>query len=83
MPNLLKEGFERLAAASLPKNCSAQQRGDLEAFFMAGAWEYYNLVMGRMSDGPNDQPEDLQLLSDLDVELRNYWEDLRIRGKAI
>lgn len=83
MPLLLKEGFERLAAASMPNGASPQQRLDLEAFFMAGSWEYYHIVMNQTAPGGEPKVEDMELMASLHKEMIDYWTALRARGLAL
>lgn len=80
MPKRLRiaEQWDDFARALELHKTSPVQRQEMRRAFYGGAWALYNLQMNEVSvHGDDATPEDLQMMADLDQELREFAENVK------
>jgi hypothetical protein len=75
--NRVAEQWNTFAQAVLPKDCSDLQRKEMRRAFYAGAHMLFCMLVGSVSEGEETQPQDIQMLSDLNAECESFAEAVK------
>jgi len=78
---LMAEQWDQFARSVLPKDCSPTQRQEMRRAFYAGAQGILFRVIAAFAPETEPTAEDLQIMEDLDQELRNFGEMIK-KGRA-
>lgn len=63
--------------AAMPEKPSREQAAQMRRLFYAGALSVYGTILGSLTSGSAAEPADMQMLADLDDELRQFGEDAK------
>jgi hypothetical protein len=75
--NRVQEQWNTFAQAVLPKDCSDLQRKEMRRAFYAGAHMLFCMLVGGVSEGAEAEPQDIQMLSDLNAECEAFAESIK------
>lgn len=78
---LMAEQWSEFETKILPKNCGPVQRREMRRAFYAGAHAILFRVIELLAPETEPTAEDLQIMTDLNAELKEYAEDLKA-GRA-
>lgn len=74
------EEWNYLASKAIPPEVGALQRKEMEKSFFSGAFALYTRLMRLIDSGPETTKKDLDMMKDIDHELRSYFEKLKREG---
>ena len=80
-PKRLAKAWEDYERKVLPPTAGRTQRIESRRAFYAGAQTIMAVMIGGMSDSADVEPEEIDLMENLDAELKAYVEDV-LAGKA-
>jgi hypothetical protein len=72
MKHRMASSWLNFAAAVLPKDCTPAQHKDMRMAFYGGAWALFCMVMRELTPGPEATLADLNMMAELDAELREF-----------
>jgi hypothetical protein len=74
--------WESFSKAAVPKDAPERQRQATRDAFYAGAQSVFTLLIEGLSEGPESEPEDEQLMENINAELKAFGEELTARCLA-
>ena len=78
---LMAEQWDKYARTVLPANCSPVQKQETRRAFYAGAQSILFSIIAAFAPESEPTAEDLQVMEDVDQELRDFGEAIR-QGRA-
>lgn len=76
----IREEWDKLVKAAIHPQISELQRSEMEKCFYAGAASLYNLLIHGVSPGKRVEASDMQMMQDIDIEIRQYFKNLAHGG---
>ena len=74
---LIATEWENYKRAVLPKDAPAVQVTESRRAFYAGSWAFYALVMNLLDSDREPTEKDLQMMANLDAEMREFGERVK------
>ena len=71
------EDWNEWAKMVLPPECGEIQRMETHRAFYAGALAVFARLTSEVSDGPDPQPQDLQMMEDLNAEFKDFQDRVK------